>query len=118
MSRDYKTAIQMMGRIRNILTREYHIFINSRAHDLPIHKEEVDKSIIDIFRALSGCRDPLVCGSLVLMPRLTLYKKTSFIILMSTTLWKNYSYMAPQNKENVCPDGGNQRLITKERSKV
>jgi len=60
MSTDYKTAIQMMGRVRNISTREYHIFINPRANDLPIHKEEVEKSIIDKFKALSGCRDPLV----------------------------------------------------------
>jgi len=42
------------------LIREYHIFISSRSHDLPIHKEEVEKSIVDEFRALSGCRDPLV----------------------------------------------------------
>jgi len=56
MSTDYKIAIQMMGHVRNVLTREYHIFINSRANDLPIHKEEV---IIDKFRALSGCNDPL-----------------------------------------------------------
>jgi len=41
MSTDYKTAIQMLGHVRNVLTREYHIFINSRSHDLPIHKEEV-----------------------------------------------------------------------------
>jgi len=47
LSTDYKTAIQMMGHVRNISTREYHIFINSRANDLPIHKEEVEKSIID-----------------------------------------------------------------------
>jgi len=53
-------AIQMMGCVRNISTREYHIFINSRANDLPIHKEEVEKSIIDKFRVLSGCNDPLV----------------------------------------------------------
>jgi len=39
MSTDYKTAIQMTGHIRNILTREYHIYINSRANDLPIHKK-------------------------------------------------------------------------------
>jgi hypothetical protein len=50
----------MTGRVRNILTREYHIYINSRANDLPIHKEEVEKSIIDKFRVLSGCSDPLV----------------------------------------------------------
>jgi len=60
LSTDYKTAIQMTGHVRNISTREYHIFINSRANDLPIHKEEVEKSIIDKFRALSGCSDPLV----------------------------------------------------------
>jgi len=28
LSTDYKTAIQMMGCVRNISTREYHIFIN------------------------------------------------------------------------------------------
>jgi len=60
LSTDNKTAIQMMGHVRNISTREYHIFINSRAKDLPVHKEEVEKSIIDKFRALSGCSDPLV----------------------------------------------------------
>jgi len=60
LSTDYKTAIQMMGHVRNILTREYHIFINSSAHDLPIHKEEVERSIVDKFRALNGCNDPLV----------------------------------------------------------
>jgi len=54
MCTDYTTAIQMMGCVRNISTREYHIFINSRAHDLPIHKEEVEKSIVDEFRALRG----------------------------------------------------------------
>jgi len=60
LSTDYKTAIQMTGCVRNILTREYHIYINSRANDLPIHKEEVERSIINKFRALSGCSDPLV----------------------------------------------------------
>jgi len=50
----------MTGCVRNISTREYHIYINSRANDLPIHKEEVERSIIDKFRALSGCSDPLV----------------------------------------------------------
>jgi len=60
LSTDYKTAIQMTGRVRNISTWEYHIYINSRANDLPIHKEEVERSIIDKFRALSGCSDPLV----------------------------------------------------------
>jgi len=60
LSTDYKTAIQMTGHVRNISTREYHIYINSRANDLPIHKEEVEKSIIDKFRALSGCSDPLI----------------------------------------------------------
>jgi len=59
LSTDYKTAIQMTGCVRNISTREYHIYINSRANDLPIHKEEVEKSIIDKFRVLSGCSDPL-----------------------------------------------------------
>jgi len=50
--------------------------------------------------------------------------------LRSSTLWKNYSCwlvraiffhhcnMAPKNKENVCPDGISQRLVTKKRSKV
>jgi len=60
LSTDYKTAIQMTGRVRNISTREYHICINSRANDLPIHKEEVERSIIDKFRALSGCSHSLV----------------------------------------------------------
>jgi len=60
MNTNYKTAIQMLGQVRNVSTREYHIHINSRSNDLPIHKEEVEKSITDKFRALSGCRDPLV----------------------------------------------------------
>jgi len=60
MSTNYKTAIQMTGHVRNILTWEYHIYINSRANDLPIHKEEVERSIIDKYRALSGCSDPLI----------------------------------------------------------
>jgi len=50
----------MLGSARNVSTCEYHIFINSMSHDLPIHKEEVEESIVDKFRALSGCRDPLV----------------------------------------------------------
>jgi len=50
----------MLGHVRNILASNDHIFINSRSHDLPIHKEEVEKSIVDKFRALSGCYDPLV----------------------------------------------------------
>jgi len=49
----------MLGCVRHISTREY-IFINLRANDLPIHKEEVERSIIDKHRALSGCSDPLV----------------------------------------------------------
>jgi len=60
LSMDYKTAFQMLGHVRSISTREYHIYINSRSHDLPIPKEEVEKSIIDKCRALSGCCDPLV----------------------------------------------------------
>jgi len=60
LSTDYKTVIQMTGCIRNISTREYHIYINSQANDLPIHKEEVERSVIDKFRALSGCSEPLV----------------------------------------------------------
>jgi len=60
LSTDYKTAIQMMGCVRNISNREYHIFINSRANDFPIHKEEVEKSIINKFKTLSGCNDPLI----------------------------------------------------------
>jgi len=60
LSTDYKTAIQMTGHVRNISTREYHIYINSRANNLPIHKEEVERSIINKFRALSGCSDPLI----------------------------------------------------------
>jgi len=55
MSTDYKMAVQMLGCVRNISTREYHIFISSRSHDLPIHK-----SIVDKFRALNSCNDPLV----------------------------------------------------------
>jgi len=78
LSTDYKRAVQMLGHVRNILTREYHIFINSRAHDLPIHNEEVEKSIIDKFRTLNGCKNPLFLGSFALMPRLSLYIRTSF----------------------------------------
>jgi len=60
LSTNYKTAVQMLGHVRHISTREYHIFINLRAKNLPIHKEEVERSIIDKHRALSGCSDPLV----------------------------------------------------------
>jgi len=60
MGTDYKTAVQMLGHVRNISTQEYHIYINNRSHDLPIHKEEVEKSIINKYRALNGCSDPLV----------------------------------------------------------
>jgi len=63
-----------MGHVRNISTREYHIFINSRANDLPIHKEEVEKSIIDNFKALSGCSDPLV------LPLFSINAKIDFIL--------------------------------------
>jgi len=59
MSMDYKTAIQMLGHVRNVSTCEYHIFINSRSHNLHIHKEEVEKIIVEKFRALSGCHNPL-----------------------------------------------------------
>jgi len=60
LSTDYKTANQMLGWVRNVSTREYHIFINSRSNDLPIHKEEVEKSITNKFRAMSSFHDPLV----------------------------------------------------------
>jgi len=58
LSTNYKTAVQMLGCVRIISTWEYHISINSRANDLPIHKEEVERSIINKYRALSGCNDP------------------------------------------------------------
>jgi len=38
MSTDYKKAIQMMGHVRNISTREYHIFINLRPMICPLTK--------------------------------------------------------------------------------
>jgi len=60
LSTNYKIAVQMLGCVRHILTREYHIFINLRANNLPIYKEEVERSIIDKHRALSGCSDQLV----------------------------------------------------------
>jgi len=60
MSMDYKMAIEMLGSVRNRSTREYHIYINSISHDLPIHKEEVERSIIEKFDSLSSCCDPLV----------------------------------------------------------
>jgi len=60
LSTNYKTAVQMLGHVRHISTREYHIFINLRANNLPIHKEELERSIIDKHKALSGCSDPLV----------------------------------------------------------
>jgi len=78
LSTDYKTAIQMLGHVRNILTREYHININSRANDLPIHKEEVERSIIDKYRALSGCSDLLVSRLLSVNAKIDFIHKDLF----------------------------------------
>jgi len=45
--------------VRNVSTREYHIYINSISQDLSIHKKEAEKSIIEKFGALYACCDPL-----------------------------------------------------------
>ena len=79
LSTDYKTANQMLGWVRNVSTREYHIFINSRSNDLPIHKEEVEKSITDKFRAMSGFHDPLVSRLFSVNGKLEFGIETSFI---------------------------------------
>jgi hypothetical protein len=42
---DYKTAIQMLGRVRNIESREYHIFIRHRPSDLPNTVKEVERAL-------------------------------------------------------------------------
>lgn len=42
---DYKTAIQMLGRVRDIESREYHIYIKSVESDLPDTVQEVEKVI-------------------------------------------------------------------------
>jgi len=78
LSTNYKTAIQMTGHVRNISTREYHIYINSQANDLPIHKEEVERSIIDKFRALSCCSDPLVLSLFSVNAKLDFIHKDLF----------------------------------------
>jgi len=61
LSKDYKTAIQMTGHVRNISTREYHIYINLRANNLPIHKEEVERSIIDKFLTGTSPNCAFIC---------------------------------------------------------
>lgn len=42
---DYKTSIQMMGRVRDIASREYHIFAKCTPSDLPNSVREVEKAI-------------------------------------------------------------------------
>ncbi len=42
---DYKTSIQMLGRVRDIASREYHIFIKDHPKDLPDTVEEVEKAM-------------------------------------------------------------------------
>ena len=42
---DYRTAIQMMGRIRSLSTRQYHIFIKSARSDIPDSKAEIEKML-------------------------------------------------------------------------
>jgi len=49
----------MLGQVRNVSTREYHIYITLISRDLPIHKEEVERSIADQFGVLTSCWEPL-----------------------------------------------------------
>jgi hypothetical protein len=42
---DYKTAIQMLGRVRNVESREYHIYCKYSASDLPDTVEEIEHTI-------------------------------------------------------------------------
>lgn len=42
---DYKTAIQMLGRVRNIESREYHIYIKWSASDLPDSVKAIERAV-------------------------------------------------------------------------
>jgi hypothetical protein len=42
---DYKTAIQMLGRVRNVESRKYHIYCKYSASDLPDTVEEIERAI-------------------------------------------------------------------------
>jgi hypothetical protein len=42
---DYKTAIQMLGRVRNVESREYHIYCKYSSSDLPDTVEEIERAI-------------------------------------------------------------------------
>jgi hypothetical protein len=42
---DYKTSIQMMGRVRDIATREYHIFIKPSGSNLPATVQEIERAV-------------------------------------------------------------------------
>lgn len=44
---DYLTSIQMMGRVRNIAAREYHVFIKQNASNLPASIERVEAAMSD-----------------------------------------------------------------------
>lgn len=47
LSCDYKTAIQMLGRVRNVESRQYHIFIKYSASDLPDTVPEIERAVAD-----------------------------------------------------------------------
>jgi hypothetical protein len=42
---DYKTAIQLLGRVRNVESHEYHIYCKYSASDLPDTVEEIERAI-------------------------------------------------------------------------
>jgi len=76
MSTDYKTAVQMLGRVRNISTQEYHIHINNRSHDLPIHYG------IMKFHVWIQCFDRVIPNSPWFFPVKHLYKLGSDLSLV------------------------------------
>ena len=45
LSVDYRSAIQMLGRVRDISTHEYHIFIKQTTAHYPVDKHEVEEML-------------------------------------------------------------------------
>ena len=47
-STDYITAIQMMGRVRNLESREYHIHIKNDSRDVPVTTTDLEKFLTTV----------------------------------------------------------------------
>ncbi len=63
---DYKTAIQMMGRVRNISSREYHIFIKlSGQTNVPLTVEEIETAVARESQVLGITSNPLNMSMLI-----------------------------------------------------